>query len=238
LSAFVGYLEANIAREVGRHIGWRGPFWERRFSAEPILKDDALIGRMRYLLGHGVKEGLVESAEAWPGLTCLPELAHGVTRLFPWYDRTKQWWARVRGSPCDEARFMTSYRVDIVPLPCWTALEPRAQLEAAGALVAEANEEAKTRRGDKPALGVDAVCAQDPFSSPQVVKRSPRPLCHAASREARVAFRRMYREVVHTYREASALFRAGAWHVAFPAGTFRPRVPIDWRAAAATAATG
>ena len=38
-SKFMGYLQGNIAREVGRLINWQGKFWHRRFSAEPVLDD-------------------------------------------------------------------------------------------------------------------------------------------------------------------------------------------------------
>jgi len=42
-------------------------------SAEPVLDDTALVGRLRYVLAHGVKEGLVER------------------RLFHWFNWTKRW---------------------------------------------------------------------------------------------------------------------------------------------------
>ena len=228
LSDFVGYVEANIAREVGRHIGWRGPFWERRFSAEPILDDDALLQRVRYILSHGAKEGLVDSAEEWPGLTCIPELVHGVTRIFPWYNRTGQWWARARGEPSVDASFMETYRIDLAPLPCWIVLSVQERRKAAAQLLAAANEMAVEMREGKPALGPDVVCAQNPFSVPQVVNRSPRPLCHTSTKETFVAFRQAYRDFIAAYREASERFRSGDRHVEFPQGAFRPRMPFGW----------
>jgi REP element-mobilizing transposase RayT len=74
LSTFMQYLRANLSRKVGRLVDWSGGFWERRYSAEPVLDDAALVGRLRYVLAHGVKEGLVERSAEWPGLTCLPQL--------------------------------------------------------------------------------------------------------------------------------------------------------------------
>ncbi len=50
-------------------------FWERRYSAEPVLDDTALVGRLRYVLAHGVKEGLVERCAEWQG--------HASTRQAP-----------------------------------------------------------------------------------------------------------------------------------------------------------
>ncbi|WPB77632.1 hypothetical protein KYC5002_00500 [Archangium violaceum] len=63
------YLRANLSKKVGRLADWSGGFWERRYSAEPVLDDTALVGRLRYVLTHGVKEGLVERSAEWPGLT-------------------------------------------------------------------------------------------------------------------------------------------------------------------------
>jgi hypothetical protein len=48
----------------------------------PVLDDAALVGRLRYLLVHGVKEGLVEKWAEWPGLTCLAQLLGPARRLF------------------------------------------------------------------------------------------------------------------------------------------------------------
>ena len=236
LSSFVGYIEANVAKEVGQHIGWRGPFWERRFSAEPILDDEALVGRLLYTLSHGVKEGLVSTAEDWPGLTCIPELVHGQKRLFPWYDRSAQCAARRRGQPADDASFASFNAITLTPLPCWTNLSDNDRLTAAAIAMEHANATAVDAREGKPALGAEAVCAQDPLSVPNHVKRTPRPWCHASTVEAVRAFKAVYREFVAAFREASALFRAGHAVVEFPEGSFRPRLPFGWHVGPTTLA--
>jgi hypothetical protein len=41
LAGFMQYLRANLSRKVGRLVAWSGGFWERRYSAEPVL-DEAL----------------------------------------------------------------------------------------------------------------------------------------------------------------------------------------------------
>jgi REP element-mobilizing transposase RayT len=55
LPRFMQFLLANVSRKIGWLVGWRGAFWERRYSAEPVLDDEALFGRVRYILAHGVK---------------------------------------------------------------------------------------------------------------------------------------------------------------------------------------
>jgi len=54
LAGFMQYLRANLSKKVGRLVDWSGSFWERRYSAEPVLDDEALVGRLRYVLAHGV----------------------------------------------------------------------------------------------------------------------------------------------------------------------------------------
>ncbi|WP_306413606.1 transposase, partial [Cystobacter fuscus] len=91
LASFMQYLRANLSKKVGKLVDWSGGFWERRYSAEPVLDDTALVGRLRYVLAHGVKEGLVERSAEWPGLTCLPQLLGPARRLFRWFNWTKRW---------------------------------------------------------------------------------------------------------------------------------------------------
>src|SRR5262249_54746260 len=59
MSRFMQRPESNIAVKVGRFVGWRGRFFARRYSAEPILDEGAQVERLHYILSHGVKEGLV-----------------------------------------------------------------------------------------------------------------------------------------------------------------------------------
>ncbi|WP_395835411.1 transposase [Archangium violaceum] len=86
LASFMQYLRSNLSKKVGRLVDWSGSFWERRYSAEPVLDDTALVGRLRYVLAHGVKEGLVERSVEWPGLTCLPQLLGSARRVFQWFN--------------------------------------------------------------------------------------------------------------------------------------------------------
>ena len=70
MSKFMQRLQSNIAVKVGRLVEWRGRFFARRYSAEPIVDAPAQVERLVYILSHGVKEGLVSSVAQWPGLSC------------------------------------------------------------------------------------------------------------------------------------------------------------------------
>ena len=78
MSRFMQRLQSNIAVKVGRFVGWRGRFFARRYSAEPIVDEGAQVERLDYILSHGVKEGLVSRCQQWPGLSCAKALLEDV----------------------------------------------------------------------------------------------------------------------------------------------------------------
>ena len=141
-------------------MDWSGGFWERRYSAEPVLDDEALVGRLRYVLAHGVKEGLVERSAEWPGLTCLPQLLGPARRLFRWFNWSRRW-SRRRGEDvgAGEGRFAEEIAepVELVvePLPCWNGLGEEERRRAVRGLVEAVESEARAR--DTPVMGARAV---------------------------------------------------------------------------------
>ncbi|OJH42182.1 transposase [Cystobacter ferrugineus] len=128
LAGFMQYLHTNLSKKVGKLVDWSGGFWERRYSAEPVLDDTALVGRLRYVLAHGVKEGLVEKRAEWPGLTCLPQLLGPARRVFRWFNWTKRWSKRGSEELVGEGRFAREWaepvELELARLPCWEGLQP------------------------------------------------------------------------------------------------------------------
>ncbi|HEV7518931.1 MAG TPA: hypothetical protein VGR07_21775 [Thermoanaerobaculia bacterium] len=58
---------------------WREKFWGRRYQAIPISEAEAAeVERLRYVLAHGCKEGLVEHLRDWPGVSAVRALLGGV----------------------------------------------------------------------------------------------------------------------------------------------------------------
>ena len=84
LPHFMQFLLGNVARKLGTLHDWHDKFWGRRYSAEAVLDDDAVNGRMIYIFQHGVKEGLVEHHGTWPGLKALPQLLGQPQASFNW----------------------------------------------------------------------------------------------------------------------------------------------------------
>ncbi|WNG16117.1 transposase [Cystobacter fuscus] len=227
LASFMQYLRSNLSKKVGRLVDWSGSFWERRYSAEPVLDDTALVGRLRYVLAHGVKEGLVEKSAEWPGLTCLPQLLGPARRLFQWFNWTKRWSKRgSQGMAGVQGRFAEQWaepvELEVAPLPCWKALAEEERQRAVQGLLEEVEAEARSR--NKPVLGALAVRAQHPHTRPEHLKRSPRPLGHASTRQALRELREQYRTFVAVFREASAQWTRGDFSASFPRFSFPPRV--------------
>ena len=230
LADFMQWLNSVIAKRVGRQVGWRDKFWARRYSAEPILDDEAALERLRYVLAHGVKEGLVERASEWPGLTCIPELLHDVRRVFRWLNGTARHESQLRGERRQDSDFESNEVISISLLPCWAGLSKKEVRDELLEHLADVEREAAGMRSHKPALGVEGVLQQDPHSEPTTLKRSPRPLCHGSTRSIRNAFKETYRAFVDAYRQACAQLQAGesGSGVEFPPYCFRPGAPWVW----------
>ena len=62
----MGYLNSNLAREAGRLTDWREKFWSRRYRHIVISEEEGIqVGRLKYVVSHGAKEGLVDSPSQW-----------------------------------------------------------------------------------------------------------------------------------------------------------------------------
>ncbi len=78
VSDFVGLLQSRIARILNPRLGRRGAFWQRRFSAIPIVDAAALQERIQYTVLNPVRAGLVSTIDEWPGI--VSHFASGATR--------------------------------------------------------------------------------------------------------------------------------------------------------------
>ena len=223
ISNFVGYLKSNISKELSRldDRKWQGTFFDRRFSAEPVLDDEAMQGRLQYILSHGVKEGLVSKVEDWPGLSSLPEHL-GVEREFSWQDRTA--WYHMLGSKKGLEVPVINYSLKISKLPMWKNEAQETIKDQISQLINEINSESSTQ-----VFGVNKLLAQNPKDMPKDIQRIARPLCHASSPDLYEEYKRRYEEFVSEYRQISFDFRKGDVGVEFPPHSFRPAPPAEWQ---------
>lgn len=233
LSRFMQYLLSNIAKKVGRLVKWPGAFWKRRFTAEAVLDDAAMVNRLAYIVAHGVKEGLVERVTDWPGLSCVPQLLGSGVRSFKWYRWSKRWEGRAlrRDAPAPfDDRLAEEEQLTLAVLPSWEGLAPAVRIERVRWMIAKIERRGSTTsQSPKPAA---RICRRHPHTRLRPTKKHrPRPhaLCHASTREARRARRAQYREFVAAYRSASVRFRSGDLLAPFPPFSFRPPLMVAAR---------
>lgn len=232
LASFMNYLNSNLAREAGRLIRWREKFWGRRYQAILVSNEaEAQIARLRYVLAHGVKEGLVRSPLDWPGAHCAKALLDDAPVTGRWIDRTLEHAACRKRLPRDPEAFVTIEELRLKPLPCWRELPAETVRGFLRELLEELKQEVARREREtgKPPLGRDGLFRQDPRHEPNRIKKGPAPLVHAASRAARVALHEAYGLYLAGYRRAADRLRRGALDALFPEGSFPP--PLPFRAA-------
>ena len=229
LSRFMGYFNSKLAREVGRLTGWRQKIFGRRYQAIVVSSEDsAQIERLRYVLAHGVKEGLVERTREWPGVHAVRALTEGKLLEGYWFDRRGEYAARRRREDFSRLQYATREILTLDPLPCWTHLPEEQRQRRVAALVEEIEAEAAAQRkrtGLKPP-GPAAILTQNPHRQPLKSKKSPAPAFHAASQAVRRELRDAYAGFVATYRQAAEKLRAGNPNVFFPTGSFPPALPF------------
>jgi REP element-mobilizing transposase RayT len=229
LSHFMGYFNSKLAREVGRLTGWRQKIFGRRYQAIVVSSEDAAqIERLKYVLSHGVKEGLVERTREWPGVHAVQALTEGKVLEGYWFDRQQEYAARRRREDFRRLEYATRETLVLDPLPCWRHLSKEQRRRLVTALVEEIEAEAaahRERTGIKPP-GPAAILTQNPHRQPLKSKKSPAPAFHAASQAVRRELRGLYYEFVAAYREAAEKLRAGNRQASFPVGSFPPALPF------------
>jgi hypothetical protein len=228
LAAFMQHALANIAKEVGRHHRWRGPFWSRRYRSIVVADTDSQVARLRYVLCQGLKEGLVDRAERWPGVSSVKATTKGTRLLGVWFDRTAQFEARRRGAEPDRLHTEQIYELRLSHVPALGHL-PAAEYRRYIADIIRKEEEVvrpdRAELGKASVLGERRILAQDPHEGPTRSDRSPAPLVHATSFTARGALRAAYRAFVDAFRAAAGCLRAGL-PAEFPIGAFPPPNPF------------
>jgi REP element-mobilizing transposase RayT len=224
MSKFMQFLQSNIAVKVGRLVGWRGRFFARRYSAEPIVDDGAQVERLGYILSHGVKEGLVAAVRQWPGLSSAHALLGGaMVSPQKWRNWTQRWNLEAdAGIKID--RFSAecpseTESLTLTPLPCWSGLTAAERGERVAKLIGSIDAAAS---GEDRVSGSAQIIERNPNDRPQHTKHTPRPKAHASTLELWLAAVRSYQGVLASFREASRRWLAGFFDTEFPLHCFRP----------------
>jgi REP element-mobilizing transposase RayT len=223
MSKFMQRLQSNIAVKVGRFVGWRGRFFGRRYSAEPIIDEGAQVERLVYILSHGVKEGLVGSCQEWPGLSCAEALLDGGrASKHAWRNWTRRWKMQAHND-VNVDRFSADCPsetevLELTPLPCWASLTPHERSRIVGELIAKVDAAASNRAS----RDTRHITEQDPHGAPLKTKHTVRPKAHASSKLRWIEGVQRYTQFLSAFRRASRAWMAGAFDVEFPLHCFRP----------------
>jgi len=228
LAAWASYLLGNLARSVNAIRERCGVVFERRYSAEPVLDDAALLDRLVYVVTNPVNAGLCSQSRHWPGLLLWTRAGESKSREVSWVGRkahrNARYRARQRGlAPPSPDGFRVRGRLVIHPLATEIGLGSEGRCEIAEAIAARERELAADRRGSgRPAMTRRQVLAQDWQAAPRHPKRSPRPACHSTERSLRKTFIEGFRDFVGAFREASAQWRLGLRNAPFPPWSYPP----------------
>ena len=231
LARFMQFVNANVAKEAGRLNDWRERLWSRRYRSIVVADDEAALARLRYILAHGAKEGLVGSPGVWPGPNCIAALTTGELLRGTWFDRSAEYLARQHGETVAPSQFATMFDIKLTPLPCLRHLtEDQRQAECrriVGEIRAKAEAENKAK-GREP-MGVAAILAQDPHSKPATTDRSPAPFVHASDKATAMEFRVRYRAFVDAFRAGAKRLQDRARELVemFPLWAFPPALPFN-----------
>ena len=229
LAEFMNYLNSNLAREVGRQVGWREKFWGHRYQAILVSGEEtAQVERLLYILRHGCKENLVRRPRDWPGASSTEALLTGQPICGTWFDRTREYRLAEKGRAASREEVTQLEALELAPLPCWRHLSVESHRARCNELVMgiEAETARRLYESGREPLGRERVARQNPYSRPNRTKKGPAPLVHAATKAAREELRARYRRFVQAFRVAAERLRSGSNRAAellfFPDGSFPP----------------
>lgn len=229
LARFVGYLNSNLAREVCRLTGWGDRVWSRRYHSIVVSDESkAQVARLKYVLSHGVKEGLVEHPSKWPGANSISALLADGALQGVWFNRTLEWAARQRGESFNRFEYSTRETLKLEPLPCWTGRDQATLVREITALVKAICLEAEVANLNPRRLGsrLQRVLRRNPQTRPEKLKRTPAPRFHCASKRARDKLHHAYHCFVQAHREGAESVSRGSPSSLFPPGSFPSPLPF------------
>jgi hypothetical protein len=231
LALFMQFVNANVAKEAGRLHDWRDRLWSRRYRAIVVADDKAAHARLRYILAHSAKEGLLASPGAWPGPNCIAALTTGALLRGTWFDRSREFLARQRGETVFPAQFASTFDVELTPLPCLQHLTADQRLTEIRHIVDEITVKAaaENKETGRTPMTVEQILAQDPHSKPASTDRSPAPFVHATDDSTEQEFRVAYRAFVDAFRAGALRLRERAREIRdmFPLWAFPPALPFN-----------
>lgn len=117
--SFLGFFHAGVARIVNRDRAVPGVVWGGRPHIMPVAKEEsALLGRLRYIMGQGVKANLAKHPCQFPAPSSTDWLTAGIPILGKYYHRTLECRdKRLKAGPKPHEEYSAVREVAISKLP-------------------------------------------------------------------------------------------------------------------------
>jgi hypothetical protein len=189
IEKFFEYFNGQVARALNRFHGRHHQVWSRRYSAIPVLDEQADIERLIYFLTNPQKADLVDIIEQWPGLSSAQfYLGEGDdNNEFLFFDRTA--WDRAK-KPQSIAKYLQVVKIKYTLLPGLAHLtEDERKALVRRRLTERETELRDIRQGEgKKVLGKEGLMHNDSKARPKSPKTGPIPLCQCTDKELRILF--------------------------------------------------
>lgn len=237
---FMGQLKQQISYRLKPLIGDAcfGRLWEERYAATALITDEDQLRCLEYILSQGVKEGLVERPEQWPGVHCAREVFFGEVCRGGWlnatsYGEAKRAEARkapVKRRPVSKAEHTEEVVITLTRLPVFEDLGEEEYRRRVSKIRERIIKKGKEARNGKPALGVDAVLKlprKAQFEAPRppwFEDRKPMIAWSNPEHPETKAYLERYHRAQAEYDAASLAYRAGNREAMFPTGMYLPPV--------------
>ena len=238
-TAIVGFIrdvKREISIRVGRlpHLKWSGTMWHGPYLATALPTHESQIKCLRYVLSNGVKEGLVDRPEQWPGIHSAKQLLSGKKLKGVWF------WATPYGKKVNAQRrtkkaksirqrdYYITYEIEHGTIPAWQHLDADEVHQNIRQMVKEIVQEGREARRGRPPVGAKAIrkvpveTVSELPAPPWFEERKAMVCWPSSDREGTKAYLEEYWVFQWAFRAAANKLKQGLLDVVFPTGSFRP----------------
>lgn len=233
LARFMGYFQGNVAKAINEYLERKGDFWAREY--DDVLVDDQsdrdFIDRYVYVICSSVKAGLTDRAEDWAGWSSLQAALTGQNFSFTGVNRTKKHNLSRRNKNIDPSKYTETYEFELSIPPMYAHMSVDERAQQIQDLIKVGESVFREKRGNVPALGIDAIEKQKWSDRPMNSSFGPRIKIFASDPCRREALLDSYRNFVGIYREIYGGFRNATKNgkrpsIQWPAWSFPPSTSI------------
>jgi REP element-mobilizing transposase RayT len=224
LPEFMRDFQSSVARELNRLHGRDGKFFERRYSSEQVLDDEAFLDRLNYTLNNPCNDNLVRHIEDWPGVSSWDFHTTQEPMVGEWPDRkVLRRLRRKDDDVCKEDAYET-YELELATPPMFDDLDAA---EAQAKICEHVNEGARELQKERArrrikCAGPAKIMAKHWSDGRKAPKKSARPLCQSGCEKLRREHREQVWATTDAYKDAMGRWREGKSNPSFPDGTIPP----------------